>query len=88
MSTPNLFCHAGLLGLKIFESPHCCRIERQQVRFPRSKKRRIRKKWANREINYRTNNVPTAYRMGKDILAHPAIVEQLKRKFGPKEHHV
>lgn len=44
-------------AIKVFSNPYCYR--REQVRFPRSKKKRIRKKWAKNEKNFK--NVPLMF---------------------------
>lgn len=52
----------------------------RQYRFPRSKKRRIRKKWAKRRSNYKTVAVPQTdvYRVGSTIVAHPEIIDRIR----------
>lgn len=53
-----------------------------QVRFPRSKKRRIRKKWTKDRRNWRSRLVPWdkafVLRDGT-VVAHPTIVAELER---------
>jgi hypothetical protein len=50
--------------------------ERRQVRFPRSKKKRIRAKWAARPGNYRTE--PRMFKAPGDvIICHPALKAQI-----------
>lgn len=53
---------------------HCCR---EQFRFPRTKKRRIRRKWAKRPENWRpiTNRV-FQIRDGC-ILCHPSVIDRI-----------
>lgn len=51
-----------------------------QWRFPRSKKMRIRQKWAKDRRNWRSVMVPTAAMVGGVLVAHPSIVEKIKRK--------
>lgn len=49
-----------------------------QCRFPRSKKKRIRKKWAKQSKNFEWNRrqVPLIYRMGNIIIANsPGYIE-------------
>lgn len=65
-------CHA----IQIIESPHCA--ERVQYRFPRSRKRRIRVKWAARPENFREQ--PLAFRAGNTIICHPAFAARLRRE--------
>lgn len=70
---------SGLLsGVRVYSSPHMA--DRKQVRFPRTKKRRIRKKWAKRPENYKTIPWDKVYQMGDAIYAHPAMIEKLKRQ--------
>lgn len=62
-------------SIPIIQSTLC--IQRgPQFRFPRSKKKRIRNKWAKRDENYRWT--PTAYRMGDTFIAHPSWVARLR----------
>jgi hypothetical protein len=46
-----------------------------QIRFPRSKRARIRKKWANRIENYRRD--PSGYMMKGKLVLHPSIYHQV-----------
>ena len=67
-------------GLRIFENIHCS--VRQQFRFPRSKRRRIRTKWANRERNFRHLPDPNVYVMEQQgaMVGHPATIAKLRRE--------
>jgi hypothetical protein len=70
-----------LAAITIWESRHC--VERVQFRYPKSKKLRIRKKWAKREENVRYE--PRAYLYNKDtILCHPAIAKRLRQEIAQK----
>jgi len=69
----------GLGSLTLFSDPNCVKIERAQVRFPRSKKRRMREKWAKQEKNWRTTYTPTAYIHGHMLIAHPILIDHLQR---------
>lgn len=44
---------------------------REQIRFPRSKRKRIRKKWAGKDCNYRTVVVPATPDMGPFMYTNP-----------------
>lgn len=44
---------------------------RKQFRFPRSKRKRIRKKWASKDCNYRTVIVPATPDMGPYMYKNP-----------------
>ena len=53
----------------------------RQVRFPRSKKRRIRKKWRKNKGNY----APCFYRINGDLWVHPAVRDRVLGRFHEKE---
>jgi hypothetical protein len=55
---------------------------REQVHFPRSKKRRIRKKWAKRPANWKVTVTPLECYMqvGGVIYMHPVVLERLRRE--------
>ena len=60
-------------SVSFIESEHC--MMRKQVRFSRSKRKRIRKKWRNQEKNFAMT--PTAYIMNEDVLGTiPKIMER------------
>jgi hypothetical protein len=72
-------------GMPIYQSPLL--IDSRQVRFPRSKKRRIRKKWSKDKRNYKdfpSDNILVAG--GSAIFIHPAkyglFVDAIKNSFG------
>lgn len=75
-------------------------LEKYQYRFPRSKKRRIRKKWAKRDINYKSR--PGAYIIEKPfgflgpelkvlkqkvLICHPLVFEVLKKKIDKRNRN-
>lgn len=49
------------------------RLKRVQVRFPKSKRKRIRKKWSKRDCNYEYKDHYIEFRMGDVILVHSSI---------------
>jgi hypothetical protein len=53
--------------------------DRVQVRFPRTKKKRIRRKWAKQEKNYRSVPWQKAYRVGGTLYMHPQSAARLRR---------
>jgi len=59
----------SLMGLDVMFSANA--LERRQIRFPRSKKKRIRAKWAKREEN--VEYVPTTFMMGRKLVTHPSL---------------
>ena len=69
------------LGLEIIVSKHLLdNVELVQVRFPRSKKRRIRKKWAKRRENYEERRTELAFRMGNQLLVSQRTYDALKEQ--------
>jgi hypothetical protein len=75
----DLFIADRFGGIRIIESPMC--VKRWQFRFPRTKKKRTRAKWAKREENYKTE--PAAMIMGlNQIVAHPALVAKFRAEIG------
>ena len=55
-------------------------VRGDQFRYPVSKKRRIRKKWAGRERNFRRVPDPNIYEMGKGtFICHPVHHVRLSR---------
>lgn len=59
--------------VQIIESINCV----EQFRFPRSKKKRIRAKWAKRPANFRPAR--RAYLMGDKLICHPQFAAKLRR---------
>jgi len=61
-------------------------FDRVQVIFPRSKKKRIQKKFSKNQKNYK--NVPKDYilQIGNDsLIMHPVVWEKLQRELRKKE---
>ena len=46
----------------------CVKKEKIQFRFPKSKKKRIRKKWAKRDTNFKTIEKHVCYKIPNDVL--------------------
>ena len=55
-----------------------------QVRFPRSKKKRIRRKWAKQRKNFREVVTPwdKAFQIGNHLMRHPTMLERLEKAMG------
>lgn len=64
--------------LKIVES-HAC-VARKQVKFPRSKKKRIRKKWSKNHKYYSDVLSSKFYRYQDMIICHPVMARQVRDK--------
>lgn len=68
---PSLNNH--ILGIPVFSTMTAV----EQFRFPRTKKRRIRKKWAARRENFRPD--PNIYHIaGAGYVGHPATIAKMK----------
>jgi hypothetical protein len=64
--------------VQIIENPQL--ILRTQFRFPRSKKKRIRKKWSKNTNNYKSEPDPNCYKIGNIIYCHPWVARIMKEK--------
>ncbi len=51
-----------------------------QVRFPKTKRKRIRKKWAKRRKNFEYKEVPKFYRIGNKVYLKPKFYEWFLNK--------
>lgn len=61
-------------------------VIREQVRFPKSKKRRIQKKWTKDPRNWRTRPDTAIYRIndpwrGEVLIGHPATAARIRAMF-------
>jgi hypothetical protein len=74
----------GLYALQLIECSHMA--DWKQYRFPRSKKRRIKKKWRKNGRNFRMVPQKKIFQVGNSFYAHPEIVDefwkQMKAKAG------
>lgn len=70
----------GLIGFKLVEDPRL--VLARQIRFPRSKRRRIRRKWARRAANCEFKPDENCYLLPekKTLIAHPSVIARLKAK--------
>ena len=76
---PGLSPFGTIGGLRVVESPLL--MKRKQVRFCRSKKRRILKKWAKNPKNWReVPDMETIYRTPTTLICHPALAAKLRRR--------
>lgn len=69
---------ADLYGIQVISSPEA--VKHVQYRFPRSKKRRIRKKWAKQEKNYQYE--PMSYLVNSgygrpQLICHPSVYNKI-----------
>lgn len=62
-------------GVPVYSSPHMPLTENRQFRFPRSKKKRIRKKWAKNPANYRESDV--IWMISGGYHCHPRVYARL-----------
>jgi hypothetical protein len=97
-SVPSLSAGVGLLSHYLSGMPVYVNVmatTRQQCRFPKSKRKRIRKKWAKRPDNFK--DVPGAYMMPRSMMSfsscsnekclivHPVIFEKMKDELKRKQ---
>ncbi len=66
-------------GIEVFlDDRLCAREEWKQFRFPKSKKKRIRKKWAKKRINYKYKTVYRTVRYGNKLFVPSVVYNKLK----------
>lgn len=63
-------------GFQIVESKTL--VIKYQYRFPKSKRRRIRKKWKKDLKNWKTKVDPQCYLLNNQIICHPEVAEKLR----------
>lgn len=64
-------------GLALMPCPYMA--DYVQYRFPRSKKKRIRKKWSKDKRNWRWEPWKKAWQIGDMVFAHPSMIESIKK---------
>lgn len=70
----------SIYGLKVFCDDSL--VDRVQVRFPKSKKRRIRRKWAKNPKYWVTRPKPDYYIVGDMLFGHPEVIRKLMVEIG------
>ena len=70
--------HNPFCGIPIIENMYMCEAEEYQYRFPRSKKARIRKKWARRPQNWKSIARDQVFKVGNKLVCSPSIHAKLK----------
>jgi hypothetical protein len=58
-------------GTPVYLDPQM--VERVQIRFPKTKKKRIRRKWAKRPCNWVERPLRDVYQVGGAFIMHPAL---------------
>lgn len=58
----------------------CIRKEFVQIKFPKSKKKRIRNKWKKRSINFGVKDVHYIFSVNNQIFVSSKIYERLQKK--------
>lgn len=69
-----------MFGIKIIENHNL--VKRVQFKFPKSKRKRIRKKFKKDQVNYRNEPDRTLYHMPnlRQIVCHPVVAAEIRRK--------
>lgn len=72
-------------GFKLKVNDLMCFVkESKQIRFPKSKKKRIRKKWTKNKKNYGIVDVHKAFYDGDDLFVSSLVYEKLNNKLNFK----
>jgi len=70
-----------LYGLRVVPSPGLPRFQMVQYKFPKTKRKRILKKWSKRSENFRQIPVKSAYITNNDTLfIHPDELREIQHK--------
>lgn len=69
---------SGLMGPRFIADPAL--TEYKQVRFPKSKRKRIQKKWRKCLSNYAHVPSEAVYQVGFDVIAHPTTLYRIRRE--------
>lgn len=78
--TVTLNNYSAPLPIKLTQDPLLVFSETAQVRFPRSRRSRIRRKWAKRSENFRETKFTGIIKLGCGYACHPSVLEELRRK--------
>ena len=71
-------------GVDILLSPHLpSKTKRVQFRFPKSRRKRIRKKWSKQERNWREVELPCGVRMGEYLVVNQPMLALLRKHARP-----
>ena len=71
------------MGIQVFSSPLAVSLHKKQVRFPRTHKKRIVKKWKKNPKNFITVETPAIYFLdaNKDMFCiHPSVIRMISTK--------
>ena len=63
----------------IIETPFLM-IKGKQIKFPRSKKKRILKKWSKKDINFHKIADPNVYKSGDVYICHPQTARHYRNE--------
>ena len=72
--------------MQIIESPHLTITK--QFRFPKSKRRRIRKKWQKDSKNFRTVPRTDFLILNNAIICHPLMARKLRKTLQKQQQNV
>jgi hypothetical protein len=75
----------SLTGFRVVSSPLVVFTDRVQFKFPRSKKRRIRKKWAKRAINFKDVKRGGTVIVNGIMYCHPSIFHEIQKNIMDQE---
>lgn len=80
MSNPHLYGISIFKGTLIIEDANCCELVLTQIKFPKTKKARIQRKWRWQSKNWQLVSKPLAYHIPSEnlIICHPTVAAQLR----------
>ena len=60
-----------MLDINLVRVDHLLKYNHVQIKFPRTKNKRIRKKWSKNMRNFKRVHEPQVYKMGRHVFADP-----------------
>ena len=70
-----------IYGMPVITSPHIPRFKLVQHRKPKSKSKRIHKKWAKDQSNFKQVPITSVYVVDNKVIMHPEIMKQLHTEY-------
>lgn len=67
-----------IMGMKVMESPHVPQFKIVQFRFPKTKRKRIQKKWRKNRANFRQVKINQVIMFGNIIIGNPGLMDMIK----------
>lgn len=75
-----------IFGMRVCQSPHIPRFQMKQVKFPKTKRKRIQKKWKKDNTNFKQIPIKHGYILNNNTLViHPDDLHNIKHMIKPNQ---